>query len=172
MKKLDIPTLKPHLITLSVAMERFAKAEAQLAKAEESYTTKIAILSSQIADLRTEMREDGNVIQAKDTYEEYEDLYNQAKVAATDAVLSTDPASLDGSKQFQQDQLEVRLRTTLTPRVTDIPAFATHIDQVGAWHIVKSITLNRKSALGLDEAIQGVKGMEVEKRTSVSFKEA
>lgn len=165
MNKIKIESVTSRLTVLDVARERLASAEESLARAKSVYTHPIRVLEDAMAM-------DDTVIEAQEVVDEYQDLYIEALHDVQNVAVSAwEGGFTDGAKEWEQDEWEIRLRTTKSPTVTNIPDFIDDVHSIRAYSIVKGVTLNKADAVKLHETAEGgVRGLEVEERTSCSLK--
>jgi len=168
MKSLTVPALIDTLTILDIALEQYDKAQEQLERAKLPYTHAISVLEDS-------MQTDDTVLEAQDLVEEYKDLFEIARLeAGNDAVEAWEKGQTEGVKEWSQDGWQVRLRTTKTPRVESIPEVLAHLVEADATEAaVKSVTFHKATVVKLHEAIKGgIRGLEVEEKTSASLKKS
>ena len=167
MKELQVSALENDLTILEVALSRYTKAQEQLARAQLPY-------AHAIATLQEAMAQDGNVLQAMDTLEEYKDLYDEAEGnAKAMAVSAWRNDKTEGVKEGKQGKWEVRLRTTKTPKADNIPELITHLAELkAAGTVVRNVTFNKADTVKLHESIEGgIMGLNVEEKTTASLRQ-
>lgn len=165
MDKLRIESLSSKLTELDVARNLLTGAEERLARARIPYSYAIQVLEEA-------MEADGTVLQCQQDVEELQALYTDAlHLAQNTAVCAWEGGFTSGKKEWEQDEWEIRLRTTPTPSVSDVESFIDDIHTLRAHSVVKGMTLNKAKAVELHQtAGGGVRGLSVEEKTSCSLR--
>lgn len=163
MDELNVDRMCKSLVELDVAWEQYETALAYLYQAKLPFANAIDLLQKA-------MDEDSIVLDALDEVEECRRLLDRARAdAETVGALVWKDGLTESKKEWTQEGYEVRVRTSLSPEVTDYESFLAHLKEIEAGGIIKAVDvkLNKKAATDLNARIP-LRGLKVEERTTCS----